>query len=172
MLVFDFDGVMTDNRVLVFEDGREAVLCSRGDGMGLDLLKKSGLPLAVISKEVNPVVSARCRKLKIPCEQGIDDKLGVLARITAEQGLTLADVAFMGNDVNDLACMTAAGVAIAPCRFPSAGAARRPLWLPPHAAASARCARSATCCSPSAPTPAKPGLPERGRRRAAYVPAR
>ena len=78
LLVFDFDGVMTDNRVLVFEDGREAVLCSRGDGMGLDLLKKSGLPLAVISKEVNPVVSARCRKLKIPCEQGIDDKLSVL----------------------------------------------------------------------------------------------
>ena len=115
LLVFDFDGVMTDNRVLVFEDGREAVLCNRGDGLGLDLLKKSGLPLAVISKEVNPVVSARCRKLKIPCEQGIEDKLEVLARITAELGLTLADVAYMGNDINDLACMTAVGVAIAPC---------------------------------------------------------
>jgi YrbI family 3-deoxy-D-manno-octulosonate 8-phosphate phosphatase len=114
LLVFDFDGVMTDNRVLVFEDGREAVLCNRGDGMGLDLLKQTGLVLAVISKEVNPVVGARCRKLKIPCEQGIDDKLDVLERLMREHGLQRAQVAYMGNDVNDLECMAAAGVAIVP----------------------------------------------------------
>jgi N-acylneuraminate cytidylyltransferase len=114
LLVFDFDGVMTDNRVVVFEDGREGVLCSRGDGMGMDRLRETGLAVAVISKEGNPVVTARCRKLKIPCVQGVGDKLPVLQGIVAEQGITLADVAYMGNDINDLECMQAVGLAIAP----------------------------------------------------------
>jgi YrbI family 3-deoxy-D-manno-octulosonate 8-phosphate phosphatase len=114
LLVFDFDGVMTDNRVVVFEDGREGVLCSRGDGMGMDRLREAGLPVAVISKEGNPVVTARCRKLKIPCVQGVGDKLPVLQGIVAEQGISLADVAYMGNDINDLECMQAVGLAIAP----------------------------------------------------------
>lgn len=114
LLVLDFDGVMTDNRVLVLEDGREAVLCSRGDGMGIGLLKGAGVPVAVLSKEVNPVVGARCRKLGIPHLQGIDDKLAELRRMVARHGLDLAQVAYMGNDINDLECMQAAGVAIAP----------------------------------------------------------
>ncbi|MBL8658441.1 MAG: HAD hydrolase family protein [Rhodospirillales bacterium] len=114
LLVFDFDGVMTDNRVVVFEDGREGVLCSRGDGMGLDLVRASGLAVAVISKEGNPVVSARCRKLKIPCIQGIGDKLPVLRGLCAEQGIELQAVAYMGNDINDRECMEAVGLAIAP----------------------------------------------------------
>jgi N-acylneuraminate cytidylyltransferase len=114
LLVLDFDGVLTDNRVLVFEDGREAVLCNRGDGMGLGLLAQAGVPVAVISKEVNPVVAARCRKLKIPYLQGIDDKLAELMQVVRERRLDLPRVAYMGNDVNDLECMHAAGVAIAP----------------------------------------------------------
>jgi N-acylneuraminate cytidylyltransferase len=114
LLALDFDGVMTDNRVLVFEDGREAVLCSRGDGMGLDLLRATGIPILVISKEGNPVVTARCRKLKIPCEQGVADKLPVLERAARERGVALSQVAFMGNDVNDLSCLRAVGLGIAP----------------------------------------------------------
>jgi len=114
LLVLDFDGVLTDNRVIVLEDGREAVLCSRGDGMGIGLLKAAGVPVAVISKEQNPVVAARCRKLDIPCLQGIDDKLAEFRQMIAAHGLDPADVAYMGNDVNDLECMAAAGVAIAP----------------------------------------------------------
>ena len=114
LLVLDFDGVLTDNRVLVLEDGREAVLCSRGDGMGIGLLKAAGVPVMVLSKEVNPVVGARCRKLGIPHVQGIDDKIAELRKMAAERRLDLAEIAYMGNDVNDLACMEACGVAIAP----------------------------------------------------------
>ncbi len=114
LLALDFDGVMTDNRVIVLEDGREAVLCSRGDGMGMDILRAAGVPVVVISKEGNPVVSARCRKLKLRCVQGVGEKLPVLDGIARELGIGLDAVAFMGNDVNDLTCIRAAGVGIAP----------------------------------------------------------
>jgi 3-deoxy-D-manno-octulosonate 8-phosphate phosphatase KdsC-like HAD superfamily phosphatase len=67
LAVFDFDGVFTDNRVLVFQDGTEAVFCNRSDGLGLGRLIDSGIETLVISKERNPVVSARCKKLSIPC---------------------------------------------------------------------------------------------------------
>jgi len=114
LLALDFDGVLTDNRVLVFQDGREAVMCSRGDGYGFDLLRTVGLPVVVISKEGNPVVSARCEKLKLPCEQGVGNKLPVLKRYADEHQVALEDVAFMGNDLNDMECMRACGLAIAP----------------------------------------------------------
>ena len=65
LLVFDFDGVFTDNRVLVLEDGREAAWCNRGDGMGLSLLRDAGLPMFVLSTEENPIVAARRRKAAI-----------------------------------------------------------------------------------------------------------
>ena len=74
LLVFDFDGVFTDNRVLVLQDGREAVVCNRGDGMGLSMLRDKGLPMAVLSTEVNPVVDARCKKLRLECRHGLADK--------------------------------------------------------------------------------------------------
>jgi N-acylneuraminate cytidylyltransferase len=80
LLVLDFDGVLTDNRVLVSEDGIEAVLCDRSDGLGLERLKRSGIEVIVLSKEKNPVVAARCRKLGIECIQGCDDKLEALKK--------------------------------------------------------------------------------------------
>lgn len=114
LLVLDFDGVLTDNRVFVFEDGREAVACSRGDGMGVGLATDAGIEVVVLSKETNPVVSARCRKLKIACDQSCDDKAPALARMIADRGLTADQVAFMGNDINDVPPMQAAGLAFAP----------------------------------------------------------
>ena len=150
LLVFDFDGVMTDNRVLVFDDGREAVFCSRGDGMGLEMLRKAGVPLAVISKEINPVVAARCDKLGIPYLQGIENKLAELTRIVGERGLDLARVAYVGNDVNDLECMHEPGWrSLPPTHTPMPCAL--PMSSPPRRAASAPSAKSATCCSPPRP---------------------
>ena len=74
LLVLDFDGVMTDNRVLVTEDGKEAVFCNRSDGLGIEMLKKREIEVVVISKEKNKVVQARCQKLKIKFLQGIENK--------------------------------------------------------------------------------------------------
>lgn len=73
-LVLDFDGVFTDNRVIVFQDGSEAVICDRGDGWGIAQLKKTGLAILILSTETNPVVQARANKLGIPCVHGIQDK--------------------------------------------------------------------------------------------------
>ncbi|MEZ0310656.1 MAG: KdsC family phosphatase [Myxococcota bacterium] len=112
-VVFDFDGVMTDNAVYVDQNGVESVRCSRGDGMGVGRLRAAGVFCAVLSKEQNLVVSARCKKLSIPCRQGVDDKLPALIAWMAELGFAQADVAYVGNDVNDLDCLGWAGTAIA-----------------------------------------------------------
>ena len=113
LVVFDFDGVMSDNRVLVMQDGTEGALCNRSDGLGIGLLKETGMPMLVLSKEQNPVVGARCRKLGLECHQGIDDKITRLRELVASRGLTMADVAYVGNDINDLACMREVGLPIA-----------------------------------------------------------
>lgn len=113
LVVFDFDGVMTDNRVLVMQDGIEGVLCNRSDGLGIGMLRDAGVPMLVLSKEQNPVVTARCRKLKLECIQGIDDKPAALAKILAARGLTHDQVAYVGNDLNDVDCMRSVGLPIA-----------------------------------------------------------
>jgi YrbI family 3-deoxy-D-manno-octulosonate 8-phosphate phosphatase len=110
LVAFDFDGVFTDNMVYVFEDGSEAVRCFRSDGIGLHKLKKLGIETVIISTEANPVVSARAHKLKIRCIQNCQNKRAVLEEIAQENNITLREVAFVGNDVNDLPCLE--GVAL------------------------------------------------------------
>ncbi len=113
LLVFDFDGVFTDNRVYVLEDGREAVACNRGDGMGLAMLREAGVPMVVLSTEKNEVVDARCRKLQLPCWHGLSNKRTVLEELAREKKLNLKNVVYVGNDINDVGCMEAAGFAVA-----------------------------------------------------------
>jgi len=113
LLALDFDGVMTDNRVLVLEDGREGVWCNRGDGLGLERLRTLGLDVLVISKERNPVVGARCAKLGLRYLQGVDGKWPELRRHLADEGLDPERVVFVGNDVNDLECLRNVGCAVA-----------------------------------------------------------
>ena len=113
-VVFDFDGVFTDNRVWVTADGQESAACSRGDGMGIGLLKKTGVPLLVLSKEPVPIVQHRCKKLGLECLHGVDDKLPLLERWLADRGLDLAQTVYVGNDVNDHECLAAAGCGVVP----------------------------------------------------------
>jgi N-acylneuraminate cytidylyltransferase len=113
LVVFDFDGVMSDNRVLVMQDGAEGALCNRSDGLGIGMLKNAGMPMMVMSKEQNPVVGARCRKLGLECHQGVDDKLTRLRELAAARAIDFSCIAYVGNDINDLACMRAVGWPIA-----------------------------------------------------------
>jgi N-acylneuraminate cytidylyltransferase len=113
LLVLDFDGVLTDNRVLVNQTGNEAVWCHRGDGWGIDRLKDAGVEVIVLSTEKNPVVAARCRKLGIECVQGCNDKFSALKKIVQERSLSKDQVAYVGNDFNDLDCMRWVGIPIA-----------------------------------------------------------
>jgi 3-deoxy-D-manno-octulosonate 8-phosphate phosphatase (KDO 8-P phosphatase) len=105
LVVFDFDGVFTDNMVYVLEDGCEAVRCFRGDGIGLQRLEQRGIATLIISTETNPVVSARSQKLGVQCIQGCKDKRAALETSVQEMGLSLTQVAFVGNDINDLPCL-------------------------------------------------------------------
>ena len=113
LLLLDFDGVLTDNRVLVDQNGREAVLCHRGDGWGIARLVEAGVGVVVISTERNPVVTARCRKLGIECVQSCDDKLAALQAVVRARALDRAAVAYVGNDVNDLSCINWVGISVA-----------------------------------------------------------
>lgn len=113
LLVLDFDGVMTDNRVIVDEGGREAVIANRADGLGIEHLKRAGIEVIVLSKETNQVVAARCRKLNVPYVQGENDKVGALIRIASERNISAKHIAFVGNDVNDVECLQWVGTPIA-----------------------------------------------------------
>ena len=115
LFALDFDGVFTDNRVFIDEKGKETVVCDRSDSLGLKMLreKRPDVTVIVISKETSRVVRARCDKLNITCRTGIDDKLTTFREIIAEKELNPARVAYMGNDVNDLECITFAGIGVA-----------------------------------------------------------
>ena len=105
LVAFDFDGVFTDNMVYVLQDGTEAVRCFRSDGIGLHKINRLGIETVIISTEANPVVSARAQKLNIRCIQNCRDKRAALVNIANEKKISLQEVAFVGNDVNDLACL-------------------------------------------------------------------
>ncbi len=113
LLILDFDGVLTDNRVLLNQEGTEAVWCNRGDGWGIARLKEAGIEILVLSTETNKVVSARCQKLGIDCIHGCDDKLSALQETVKQHSVRLEEVAYVGNDVNDIACMRHVGMPIA-----------------------------------------------------------
>ncbi len=114
LICYDFDGVMTDNRVLVDETGREAVMVNRADGMAVAALRKLDIPQIILSTETNPVVAARARKLQIPVLQGLEEKGAVLTSYLAENGHDPAHTVFIGNDLNDLTAMRQVGLPIAP----------------------------------------------------------
>ncbi|MFF3275807.1 cytidylyltransferase domain-containing protein [Streptomyces chrestomyceticus] len=125
-VVLDFDGTQTDDRVLVDSDGREMVAVHRGDGLGIAALRKAELKLLILSTEVNPVVAARAKKLRLPVLHGIDRKDLALKQWCEEQGIAPERVLYVGNDVNDLPCFGLVGwpVAVAGAHDVVRGAAR------------------------------------------------
>ncbi|EDY44717.2 acylneuraminate cytidylyltransferase [Streptomyces sp. SPB074] len=125
-VVLDFDGTQTDDRVHIDAEGRELVSVHRGDGLGIAALRRSGLPLLILSTEQNPVVAARARKLRVPVLHGVDRKDLALKQWCEEQGVAPERVLYAGNDANDLACFGLVGwpVAVANAHDAVKGAAR------------------------------------------------
>jgi len=114
-LVMDFDGVHTDNLVIIHQDGTEAVTTSRGDGMGLSMLRARGtLPMMILSKERNPVVLKRAEKLGLEVHHAVDDKVAALEGWLAAHDLGWDALLYVGNDINDRDAMLRAGLSACP----------------------------------------------------------
>ncbi len=115
LLVMDFDGVMTDDRVWVDQEGHEMVAANRSDGLGLERLRTlTDVQAVVISRESNPVVAARCKKLKLTVLQNIQDKAQALQNLLIEMKISAGEVIYVGNDLNDLPCFPLVGYAVVP----------------------------------------------------------
>lgn len=113
LVAFDFDGVFTDNTVYVSQDGIESVRCWRSDGLGLSRLHSIGVKTFIISTEANPVVTARSKKLKMSCKQGIEDKAATILQTCIELGIEPEHTMFVGNDINDIPAFKSIGLPIA-----------------------------------------------------------
>jgi N-acylneuraminate cytidylyltransferase len=112
LVLLDFDGVLTDNRVWVDADGRELIAANRGDGWGIARLKEVGVRIAVFSTETNPVVAARCQKLDIEVFQGLDNKAEAIQSFLRQEKVSSASTIFVGNDENDLPAFPLVGCAV------------------------------------------------------------
>jgi Low specificity phosphatase (HAD superfamily) len=114
LIVYDFDGVMTDNMVYLDQDGKESVQINRSDGLGVSEIKKMGIRQLILSTEKNPVVSMRAKKLKIECLQGVDNKQIVLRDYCNQNKIQIKTVAYVGNDINDKEAMEMVGYSFCP----------------------------------------------------------
>jgi len=114
LIVYDFDGVMTDNRVIVFQDGTEAVIVNRADGLGVDRSRAMGIPQLILSTETNPVVKVRAAKLCLEVISSCKNKKKALENYCAQKGYDLNRVIYVGNDLNDLEVMRIVGFPVAP----------------------------------------------------------
>ena len=114
LIVYDFDGVMTDNKVYIDQNGNEMVQVNRADGLGVAEIKKMDIEQIIMSTETNPVVSARAIKLDIPCLQGLDNKKDALLDYSKKNDIDLKNVAYVGNDINDKDAMAIAGFSFCP----------------------------------------------------------
>jgi 3-deoxy-D-manno-octulosonate 8-phosphate phosphatase (KDO 8-P phosphatase) len=110
LLALDFDGVLTNNHVWITEDGIESVRCNRSDGIGLSRIKKLGIQIYIISTEENKVVTKRANKLKVPAIQGVEDKKAVILKLSNDLNISLKNIAFLGNDINDIPAFEVVGI--------------------------------------------------------------
>lgn len=111
----DVDGVLTDAGMYYSESGDEWKKFNTRDGMGIKLLQRAGLVTAIVTMEQTKLVVRRAEKLAIPeLHQGIRDKLAVLREMVARHGLALEQVAYIGDDVNDVEALQAVGFSASP----------------------------------------------------------
>jgi 3-deoxy-D-manno-octulosonate 8-phosphate phosphatase (KDO 8-P phosphatase) len=115
LVAFDIDGVMTDGGLHYTDDGHELKTFNVQDGLGLKLLQRAGLELAIVTGRSSGVVTARAADLGIEhVFQGVVDKRAVIAGLLEKLGLHWSECAFMGDDLIDLQVMAQCGLALAP----------------------------------------------------------
>jgi len=114
IIVFDFDGVLTNNYVYLNSNGEEFVSCSRSDGLAFDVLKKLNKPYYIVSTEKNLVVSARAKKINASVVQGIDNKVNAVKKIVKKENSSLKRIFYIGNDLNDYLVMNMCGYTACP----------------------------------------------------------
>ena len=114
LIVYDFDGVMTNNKVYLSQNGNETVQVNRSDGLGVSEIKILGIEQIIISTETNPVVTTRANKLGINCLQGVENKKEALKIYCKKNDLDLKNVAYVGNDINDKEAMEIVGHSFCP----------------------------------------------------------
>ncbi len=111
----DVDGVLTDAGMYYSESGDEWKKFNTRDGMGIKLLQKAGLITAIVTQERTRLVARRAEKLAIPeLHQGVMDKLSVIRDMAMRHGIPLKQVAYIGDDVNDIEALQAVGFSAAP----------------------------------------------------------
>jgi N-acylneuraminate cytidylyltransferase len=115
LIICDFDGVVTDNKVWTDEDGREMVAAYRSDSIRIRELRERGMDLMILSSEVNSVVTARAKKMGVEAIHGIglQDKGRVMREILEQKKVKAENVIYVGNDLNDLPCFEIAGWCVA-----------------------------------------------------------
>jgi 3-deoxy-D-manno-octulosonate 8-phosphate phosphatase (KDO 8-P phosphatase) len=119
LLLTDVDGVLTDGTVLLLPDGREAKAFHIRDGLGIVLARRAGLRVGLLSGRASEATAARARELEVEVvRQGASDKVAAFAEILRAEGLQRHEVAYMGDDVNDLGVMSEAGLSAAPADAP------------------------------------------------------
>lgn len=115
LMAFDIDGVMTDGGLLYTDDGRELKIFNVMDGLGLKLLQRAGIDLAIVTGRTSGVVAARARDLGINhVFQGVSDKEATVRQLLETLGIHWSEAAFMGDDLIDLRVMARCGLALAP----------------------------------------------------------
>jgi 3-deoxy-D-manno-octulosonate 8-phosphate phosphatase (KDO 8-P phosphatase) len=119
LVLSDVDGVLTDGRLWMLPDGEEVKGFHVRDGLAMVLAQKAGLRVGLVSGRHSRVVEARARELGLAMvHQGVSDKAAVLREILDAEGLKGPEVAFMGDDVNDLSVMSEVGLSAAPADAP------------------------------------------------------
>jgi N-acylneuraminate cytidylyltransferase len=115
LIISDFDGVITDNRVWVNEEGMEYVAAYRSDSIGVQYLRTIGIDMMILSSEINRVVEARARKMGVEVIHGIGlhDKGHVMREVLEQKNIKAENVIYIGNDLNDLPCFEVAGWSVA-----------------------------------------------------------
>lgn len=113
LIIFDVDGVLTDGRLILGDDGQEYKAFNSHDGLGMKLLKASGVDMAIITGRTSNVVTKRAESTGIGhFYQGVEDKLEAFFDLLKQTGLEPEQCAFMGDDVVDLPPMRRCGLAL------------------------------------------------------------